>query len=115
MRWNATAEEEVCRVPESTASAARVVLAVLLVAFNLRVAVVTVGPLIEQIRAHTGMSSAVAGLLTAIPFLCMGLFAVAGIGLIGRFGFSRLLLGSMTLIAGGAALRARMDIRPSWS
>lgn len=30
------------------------------------------------VDARTGMSSALAGLLTAIPFLCMGVFAVAG-------------------------------------
>lgn len=88
------------------ASPPRVLLAILLIAFNLRIAVVAVGPLIERIRADTGMSSAVAGLLTAIPFLCMGVFAIAGIGLVRRLGFSRLLLVSLALIAGGTALRA---------
>ena len=86
----------------------RGLLAILLVAFNLRIAVVAVGPLIDRIRADSGMSNALAGLLTAIPFLCMGVFAVAGIGLARWLGLSRLLLSSLTLIAAGTVLRAWM-------
>jgi CP family cyanate transporter-like MFS transporter len=95
--------------PAPAAFPARALVAVLLVAFNMRLAIVSVGPLIERIRADTGMSSAVAGLLTAIPFLCMGLFGLAGIGLARRLGFSRLLLASLALVTVGTALRAWMS------
>ena len=91
-----------------TRSRATAAVAVLLVAFNLRITIVAVGPLIERIRDDTGMSSAVAGLLTTIPFLCMGVFAVAGIGLVRRLGLSRLLLATLALIAGGTLVRAWM-------
>jgi MFS transporter, CP family, cyanate transporter len=89
--------------------ATRVLLALLLAAFNLRIAVAIVGPLIEELRLDVGMSSTVAGLLTALPFVCMGLFAFAGPALIRRAGTRSILAVSLALIAGGTLARAAMD------
>jgi len=83
-----------------------VLAAVLAAAFNLRVGIVVVGPLIEDIRADTDMSSAVAGALTTIPFLCLGAFAFLGPPLVRRSGPRSVILGSLALIAAGSLLRA---------
>jgi CP family cyanate transporter-like MFS transporter len=82
--------------------------ATLVAAFNLRIALVGIGPVIEDIRADTGASSAVAGLLTALPILCMGVFAFAGRPLVVRFGARRLIAGCLVVIGAGTVLRAVM-------
>jgi CP family cyanate transporter-like MFS transporter len=83
-----------------------VLVAVLAAAFNLRAGIVIVGPLIEDIRADTGMSSALAGALTTIPFFCIGLFAFLGPPLVKRFGSRRVVLGALLLITAGSLGRA---------
>jgi MFS transporter, CP family, cyanate transporter len=49
--------------------------ALVLAAINLRPAVTSLGPVLEEVRASLGMSAAVAGLLTSVPAVC---FAVVG-------------------------------------
>ena len=51
------------------------ILGIVLLAANLRPALTSVAPLIGQIRADTGMSNGVAGLLTTLPLLAFGLLA----------------------------------------
>jgi CP family cyanate transporter-like MFS transporter len=92
--------------PRSAPSAARVLVGVLAAAFTLRLGIVTVGPLIERIREDTGMSSTVAGMLTMIPFLCMGVFAFPGIPLIRRMGARRLVGAALVLMGLGGIGRA---------
>lgn len=48
---------------------------VVLLALNLRPALVAVSPLADTIRADSGMSAASVSLLTALPLLCFGLLA----------------------------------------
>ena len=88
------------------ASNAHVLFAILAAAFNLRVGIVSVGPVIEDIRADTAMSSGLAGALTTIPFLCMGLFAFVGPPLVQRLGSARVMQGALALIAVGALARS---------
>ena len=83
-----------------------VLAAVLAAAFNLRAGIVIVGPLIDEIRSDTGMSSAVAGALTTIPFFCLGLFAFLGPPLVRRFGYRMVVLVALLLIALGSLGRA---------
>ena len=59
----------------SRAAAALLVAAIVAVALNQRPAVVAVAPVLGDLRAETGMPAALAGLLTTLPVLCMGLFA----------------------------------------
>jgi CP family cyanate transporter-like MFS transporter len=47
----------------------------MLLAVNLRPAVVAVAPLTSRIRAGTGLSPAGVSLLTTLPLICFGLFA----------------------------------------
>lgn len=87
-------------------SDARVLVAILAAALNLRIGIVAVGPVIEDIRADTAMSSAIAGVLTTIPFLAMGAFAFLGPPLVQRLGTVRVVILSLALIAAGSGTRA---------
>jgi CP family cyanate transporter-like MFS transporter len=80
--------------------------AVILVALNLRPAIASVPPLADSIAADFGLSAAALGVLTTLPVLCMGLFAPLGALLGRRFGTERVLAAAVVLIAAGTALRA---------
>jgi CP family cyanate transporter-like MFS transporter len=83
-----------------------VLLAILAVSFNLRIGIVSVGPVVDDIRASTGMSSGTAGLLGAVPFLCMGVFALIGPPVAARLGSMRLIGYALALIILGTVARA---------
>jgi CP family cyanate transporter-like MFS transporter len=89
-------------------SGARLLTGVLIAGFNLQLGIVAVGPLIDRIRDDTGMSSAVAGLLETIPFLCIGCVALSGLGLISRLGAERLAGYALVLLCAGTAVRPAM-------
>ncbi|MER6048966.1 MFS transporter [Streptomyces sp. NPDC001793] len=78
---------------------------VVLLALNLRPALVAVSPLAGTIRADSGMSAAATSLLTALPLLCFGLLAPVAPRLGRRLGMERSLLGTMVLICLGTGLR----------
>jgi CP family cyanate transporter-like MFS transporter len=80
--------------------------AILLTALNLRMGITQVGPVIEQLRADTGMSSSLAGVLGTIPFACFGIFAFSGVPLISRFGTYNTIRASLALVAAGTLGRA---------
>src|ERR687890_1449487 len=81
------------------------VLGILLLAANLRPAITGVAPLIGQIRADTGISNGVAGLLTTLPLLAFGLLSPIAPRLARRFGMERVLLASLLVLAAGILLR----------
>lgn len=83
--------------------------AIVLTGLNLRIAVVAVGPLVNQIQATTGMSSAVAGLLTTIPFFFMGASVLFGDPLINRFGPRNVILIGLITLALGCIFRSLTD------
>jgi MFS transporter, CP family, cyanate transporter len=83
-------------------------MAIVAISFNLRIAVVAVGPLLSQIRADTRMGAALAGALGAIPFLCMGIFGRLGRGPVQRFGARRMVQAALVVIIAGTLLRAAM-------
>ena len=79
--------------------------AVVLVAFNLRPAITSVGPLLDEARAALGASAVWAGLLTTLPGLC---FAVAGLAapwLARRVGLGGAIGIAMAVLAAGLVLR----------
>ena len=85
-----------------------VVAALVLVGTALRPQALTIGPLVGQVQSELGMSHGVAGLLSTIPVLCMGLLAPLGpvlaasigpklgaatcVALVGVFGVARAVL-----------------------
>ena len=81
------------------------VAAIVAVALNQRPAVVAVAPVLGDLRAETGLSSAMAGLLTTLPVLCFGAFAPAAPRLARRIGLETAVALSLLLLAAGIALR----------
>lgn len=79
-----------------------VLVAVILVCFNLRVVFGGVGPLIPYMHLSVTTASA----LTAIPPLCMGLFAPLGPLFSRRFGPSRALFLAMLVLVAGILIRS---------
>jgi MFS transporter, CP family, cyanate transporter len=80
-------------------------LAVALVAFNLRAAVASVGPVLPEIRTDLPLSGTGAALLTFLPVLCFGLFAIAAPWLARRWGIEPVLLGVLGVLAAGLLVR----------
>src|ERR687894_3036313 len=79
-------------------------LGIVLLAANLRPALTGLTPLIGQIRADTSISYGIAGLLTALPLLAMGMLSPIAPWLARRFGMECVLLGSMPALAAGTPL-----------
>ena len=82
-------------------SAAGTFLAIVLAGLNLRIAVASVPPLLDDLD----LSSTVAGTLTSIPLLCFGLGALAAPGLGRRLGGEATLVASLLLVALGTLVR----------
>ncbi|MEO3826493.1 MFS transporter [Actinomadura sp. B10D3] len=80
-------------------------LALMLAALNLRPAVTSVGPVLEEARAALGMSATAAGLLTAMPAVCFALVGFTASRLARRHGPDAVVLSGMGAIAAGIALR----------
>ena len=78
----------------------------LLIAFNLRPLFSSLSVLLPEVSAALSMSGAVAGYLTTLPVLCLGLFAPFAPTLADRLGVERVLLIVLVLIGTGTALRA---------
>ncbi|MDA8292164.1 MAG: MFS transporter [Actinomycetota bacterium] len=76
-----------------------------LVAANLRAAIVAISPLLPEIRSATGLSSTLAGLLTTLPVACFGVFAFVTPRLTARLGRERLLVGVLALLTAAICLR----------
>lgn len=81
------------------------VVGLLLAALNLRPAVTSLGPLLEEVRGGLRMSGTVAGLLTSMPAACFGLFGVTAPRLARRWGPGAVVCAGLAAIATGLALR----------
>ncbi|MDR7323423.1 MULTISPECIES: MFS transporter [Catenuloplanes] len=81
------------------------VIAVVLLAANLRPAVVAVSPMLTDIRADTGLSSPAAALLTTVPVLCFGLLAPLAPPLARRIGLVPALVAVLCAMTVGGLLR----------
>lgn len=82
---------------------------ILAVAVNLRPAISSVSPVLERIHADAGLSYTALGLLTTIPTLCMGLFALTVPFLSRRYGRERAVFWGVVLVF--AATTARVGSR----
>jgi CP family cyanate transporter-like MFS transporter len=80
--------------------------ALVLVAVNLRTTVASLPPLLGTVERDLGLSGAGAGLLTALPLLCMAWVAPTAHRLAHRFGREATVLGAVTLVCVGNATRA---------
>jgi CP family cyanate transporter-like MFS transporter len=87
------------------ATDAALLLALALVAMNLRTGFTSVSAVLEELRADLGLSYAATGLLTVLPTLCMGAVALVGAWLARIAGPERGIGAALLLIAAGSALR----------
>lgn len=82
------------------------VLAILLVSFNLRPAISSIGPLLDTIRTDLNLTSSQVSLLTSVPVFCMGLFAPLAVSFNKTLGLKRSIailvaaIGVFTLLRG---------------
>lgn len=87
-------------------------LALMLVAFNLRPALSTIGPLLATIRESTGLSAGGAAILTTLPVLCLGIACALAAPLIRRIGPDLAVLVGATILAAGLTLRGLGGLVP---
>lgn len=102
------ATPEASEQPLSGRRALIFVLALILVALNLRPALSSLAPVLKFVQAGTGLSGAAAGLLTTLPVLCLGLFAPLAPRLAQRFGTERVVLWVLLILAFGVGLRGAL-------
>lgn len=76
-----------------------------LAGLNLRPFLTAFGPVLDVVRADTGLGFRAAALLTTLPFVLMGVVAGVGVGLARRFGEQRALAAALSLIAAGCTAR----------
>ncbi|MEU6176142.1 MFS transporter [Streptantibioticus parmotrematis] len=82
-----------------------VVVGLIAAALNLRPAVTSLGPLLEEVRDGLGMSGTVAGLLTSMPMFCFGVFGATAPRLARRYGPGAVVCAGMAAITVGLLLR----------
>jgi CP family cyanate transporter-like MFS transporter len=79
---------------------------VVLIALNLRPALMGIGPLLKQIEADTGLAPSVLGWLITMPVIAFGAVSPLAAPLARRFGLERVLVASLLLLATGVVLRS---------
>ncbi|MEU2679833.1 MFS transporter [Streptomyces sp. NPDC007107] len=82
-----------------------VTVGLVLAALNLRPAITSLGPLLEEVRDTLHMSGSVAGVLTSVPPLCFAVFGFMAPRLARRFGAGAVVCAGMVAIAAGLLLR----------
>jgi len=82
------------------------VLALVVIALNLRGPVTAVSPILGEIRADLAIDPVTAGLLTSIPVLCFGLLTPLASALIGRIGVTAAMFVTLAGAGLGEGLRA---------
>jgi CP family cyanate transporter-like MFS transporter len=86
-------------------SAGLLIAGILVVAANLRPVLTSVGPLLDQIGAETGLGIAALGVLAAVPLLAFGAVSPLAHGLSEKFGVERTVFGALLLLVAGTLLR----------
>lgn len=81
-------------------------IAVCLVAANMRPTITALGPLLDQIGADTGMSVSALGVLAAVPLVAWALFSPLTHTLSRRWGQQRVLLVSLLVLLAGTLVRS---------
>ena len=97
-----------------TAQRVLVVLGIVVLAFNLRPAAVSVGPVLGDIRSGLGMSSGETGVLTSLPVLAFAFFGSLAPRLARLIGLHRLTLAALVCLVAGLAGRAGVSSVPGF-
>jgi MFS transporter, CP family, cyanate transporter len=80
--------------------------AIVLTGLNLRTAVQSVGPVLQELQSGLGISSGLTGLVTSLPLICFAVIGFAGPPLAARFRDGHVLAGAMLATATGLVVRA---------
>ena len=91
-----------------------VLLGIAVLAFNLRPAAVSVGPVLDEIRAGLDMSGTEAGILTSLPVVAFAVFGAAAPRLARAVGLHRFTLVSLVAVVVGLFARSRVDDVPAF-
>lgn len=91
---------------DTSVQRALVVVGIVVLAFNLRPAAVSVGPVLGELSSELGMSAGEAGLLTSLPVLAFAVFGALAPRLARLVGVHRLTLLALLCVVGGLAARA---------
>ncbi|MGA9749347.1 MAG: MFS transporter [Nocardioides sp.] len=94
---------------ESRVQRLLVLLGIVVLAFNMRPAAVSIGPVLAELTDELSMDSTMAGVLTTLPVLCFASFGMVAPVVARRFGVHRVTLTSLALVVLGLGLRARAD------
>ncbi len=94
---------------DSRAEKILVLVGIVVLAFNLRPAAVSVGPVLDELRRELGMSPTVAGLLTTLPVLAFASFGALAPWLARVLGAHRVTLLALGAVVVGLAVRAWTD------
>ena len=86
-----------------------ILVGIVVLAFNLRPAAVSIGPVLDEIIVELGMSATTAGVLTTLPVLAFASFGAAAPWLAHVIGVHRVTLLSLVAVVVGLGLRARTD------
>ncbi|RQR49534.1 MFS transporter [Burkholderia sp. Bp9140] len=80
--------------------------ALLILSIALRPPIVSIGPVLDSIQRSFGLSYTQASLLTAIPDICMGVFALAAPGVARRLGTDNAVVAALALLCVALIARA---------
>ena len=89
-----------------------VVVGIVVLAFNLRPAAVSIGPVLDELTGSLGMSTTVAGVLTTLPVLAFAGFGALAPTLARLVGIHRVTLVSLVAVVVGLGLRAETSSVP---
>jgi CP family cyanate transporter-like MFS transporter len=92
--------------PDRAAGVGVAFIGLLLIAVNLRVSFVSVGPVLGNISSDLELSSAAAGFLTGLPLIAFAVFSPLAPGFAFRLGLDRALWMSLLILASGIVLRS---------
>ena len=93
----------------SRAEKVLVLVGIIVLAFNLRPAAVSVGPVLDEITTGLAMSPTTAGVLTTLPVLAFASFGALAAWLARSFGVHRVTLLALCAVVIGLGARARTD------
>ncbi|WP_040285363.1 CynX/NimT family MFS transporter [Sporosarcina koreensis] len=90
----------------SSAKRTLLLIAIIIIGFNLRPAITSVGPLLGTIRDELGLSNWSAGLITSLPLIAFAAMSTVAARLGNRFGNMRMILTGLILLTVGIIIRS---------
>ena len=96
--------------PTTRRAAIGLAIGLVAIAVNLRPAIASVGPILDELKRSLGLSDAAASAVTSLPVVCFGLFAPVGAWLSRRVGLRRSVAMLALALVGGMFLRLGPDL-----